>query len=176
MMITGSNPIDITLFTTCNDKPHVITTTTWLTDRDTYTCPASQVIPLILYNLKVHYHIQHSTKTTVRIHNQINEVRTLPGHFVKIKCNITLLFKPKSSKWSLAFRVSNRNFVHIYFPYHACHMSHQSHPPYDLPYIISRFYINWAWCCPELTSFGHSQALVYYKQCFSCDSMQWYGV
>jgi hypothetical protein len=60
---------------------------------------------------------------------QINPVQTLPPYCLQIHFNIILLSTPRSSEWSLPFRLSNWNFVNISHLLHAYYMVRPYHPP-----------------------------------------------
>ena len=58
---------------------------------------ASQEIPCILWNMKVHYYI-HKHLPPVPILNQINLIHDIPPYNFKIYFNIILPAMPRSSK------------------------------------------------------------------------------
>jgi len=96
--------------------------------------PASQEVPLILWNPKVHYRV-HSSLPIVRILKHIHPVHTPQHNFHKIQSNINSSMT-RSSEWCLPFNFCNQRICQIF---HACYILRQSRP---LPVYSSQAWIH----------------------------------
>jgi hypothetical protein len=81
---------------------------------------ASQEIPRILWNAKVHSRI-YKCPPLVRIQSRIDPDHALISHFLKIHLNIILSPTPGSSKWSLSFRFPHQNPEYTSTLSHTCY-------------------------------------------------------
>jgi len=86
---------------------------------------ASQEIPRILWNAKVHYRT-HKCPPIFPILSQLHPVPTTPSYFLKIHLNIILLSMSGSHQWSLSLRFPQQNPVHTSPLPHTRHMPRPS--------------------------------------------------
>jgi hypothetical protein len=89
---------------------------------------ASQEIPRLLRNSKVHYRV-HNNPPLVLVQNHMRPLYNFSHYFPKIHSNIIFPSTPRSSEWSLPFRFCDENVECISYSLHACYMTRPSHPP-----------------------------------------------
>jgi hypothetical protein len=87
---------------------------------------ASQEIPRILCNPKVHYLI-HKCPSPVSTLSQLNPVHTPTCHLLKIHLNIILPSTPGFPQWSLSLSIPHQKPIHTSFLPHPSYMPRPSH-------------------------------------------------
>ena len=87
---------------------------------------ASQEIPRLLWNSKIHYRT-HKCPPTFPVLGQINPVHVPQSHFLDIDLNIILPFMLGSSKWSLSLRFHRQNHICTPLLPHTCYMPRPPH-------------------------------------------------
>jgi len=92
---------------------------------------ASQEIPRILWNPKVHYHNL----------SQLDPVHTPTSNFLKIHLNIILSSTPGYPHWSLSLMFPHQNPVHASPLPHTRYMPTQSHSFWNIQNIKAKFIV-----------------------------------
>ena len=95
---------------------------------------ASQEIPRVLWNPKVH-HRTHKCPPPVPILSQLHPFPTTPSHFLKIYLNIILPSASGSPQWSLSLRFPHQN------PVHPSPLPHTRHSLLTVNKIIARIFL-----------------------------------
>jgi len=93
---------------------------------------ASQEIPCILWNPKIHYRI-HKCPPPAPVLGQLDPVHTPTPHFLKIRPIILLPYRPGSTKWSLSLRRPHQNPLYASSRPHTCYMPRPSHSGFYHP-------------------------------------------
>jgi hypothetical protein len=94
---------------------------------------ASQEIPRLLWNTKVHYRV-HKSPSPIHTLSQVNPIHTPKPYFQKIQFNIILRSTTRSSEWYPPFRILNQNFcLHSLFSHARCMPRSSRRPKFDHP-------------------------------------------
>jgi hypothetical protein len=125
--VTGFGPKETYLLTYCT-----VRSPSWAANR----FAASQEIPRILRNPKVHYRT-HKRPPAVSILGQPNPVHIPTSHLLQIHPNIIHPSTPRSPQWSLSLRFPHQNHIHPPLLTHTSHMPSPSHSsPFYHPHNI----------------------------------------
>jgi hypothetical protein len=89
---------------------------------------ASQYILRPLWDPKFHYCV-HKSPSLIPVFSQMHPVHTFPHYVPNIHSNIILLYKLRSSEWSLHFRFYEKNFLCISHLSNAFYMTCPLHSP-----------------------------------------------
>ena len=101
---------------------------------------ASQEIPCILWNPKVHYRT-HKCQTPVPILSQLHPVPKTPSHFLIVRLTVILPSTSGFPQWSPSLRLPHQNPVHNSPLTHTRHMPRPSHSsPFYHPHNIGKKY------------------------------------
>ena len=96
---------------------------------------ASQEIPRISRNLKVHYRT-HKRPPPVFILGQPNPVHTPTSHLLEIRPNIIHPSTPRSPQWSPSLRFPQQDPIHPSLLTHTYHMPSPSHSSRFNQYLV----------------------------------------
>jgi hypothetical protein len=126
-------------------------------------CAATQEIPRILWNPKVHNRVQKSP-SLVPILTQINPIQSIPSHPISLRSILifyTHLRLGLPSGLLPSGFPTNILYLFVFSP-HSCYMPYPSHPPWlDILIILGEEYKLWSSLCsfpqPPVTSlFGRN--------------------
>ena len=102
---------------------------------------ASQEIPYILWNPRVHYHT-HNSPPVVPILSQLEPVHAPTSHFLKIHLNIIPPSTSGFPKWSLSLRFPHQNPEYTFPLPHMRYLPCPSHSSRRKYTVHAKFYLN----------------------------------
>ena len=105
---------------------------------------ASQEIPRISWNPKVHYRT-HKCPPPISILGQPKSIHISTSHLLEIRSNIIQPSTPRSSQWSLSLQFPHQDPINPPLLTHTRHMSSPSHsslfyPPHNIGWRVQRMY------------------------------------
>ena len=110
--------------------------------------PASQEIPCLIWNLKVHYRIHSARHLSL---SSASSIQSIPptSYFLKIHLNIILPSTPRSPKWSISLRFPHQNPVYAspLPPYALIFLSHTNWSSYSWFQTFALFWMLYAFFC-----------------------------
>jgi hypothetical protein len=137
-------------------------------------CAATQELPSILWNPKVHYHV-HKIPPLIPILRQIN-----PYHPILSKIHYNIVHPPmsRSTQWSLSFWLSHQYPTCIPLLPHSCYMLCPSQSPlslasFILPFLLLLFFFHlpfiFFFSVHDLCNYLQSMKMWRHSYCISTD-------